>query len=73
MLKSTLLSSIIVQPRDGVYTDAAFTPTNAANLVRDLNFDGTIMGNMYAQPLYIEGGPNGPVIIAATESNNVCT
>jgi len=57
--------------RDGVYTDAAFTPTNAANLVRDLNFDGTIVGNMYAQPLYIEGGPNGPVIIAATESNNV--
>ena len=23
------------------------------------------------QPLYIEGGPNGPMIIAVTESNNV--
>jgi PQQ enzyme-like repeat protein len=57
--------------RDGVYIDAAFTPSAAANLTRDLNFDGTISGNVYAQPLYIEGGPNGPVIIAVTESNNV--
>ena len=29
------------------------------------------MGNVYAQPLYIEGGPSGPVVIAVTESNNV--
>src|SRR5437868_9590358 len=57
--------------RDGVYIDAAFTPSAVANLTRDLNFDGTISGNVYAQPLYIEGGPNGPMIIAVTESNNV--
>lgn len=57
--------------RNGVYVDPAFTPSAAANLVRDLNFDGTISGNVYAQPLYIEGGPNGPMIIAVTESNNV--
>ena len=57
--------------RDGLYIDAAFTASAAANLTRDLNFDGTISGNVYAQPLYIEGGPNGPMIIAATESNNV--
>ena len=57
--------------RDGVYIDSAFTPGNAASLVRDLGFDGTISGNVYAQPLYIEGGPNGPMIIAVTESNNV--
>src|SRR5437667_12389372 len=57
--------------RDGVYIDPAFTPSAAANLTRDLNFDGTISGNIYAQPLYIEGGPNGPMIIAVTESNNV--
>ena len=56
--------------RDGVYIDPAFTSA-AANLTRDLNFDGTISGNVYAQPLYIEGGPNGPMIIAVTESNNV--
>src|SRR6478752_475306 len=57
--------------RDGVYLDAAFTVSAAANLTRDLNFNGTISGNVYAQPLYIEGGPNGPMIIAVTESNNV--
>src|SRR5213594_1169831 len=57
--------------RDGVYIDAGFTPSAAANLTRDLNFNGTISGAVYAQPLYIEGGPNGPMIIAVTETNNV--
>src|SRR5262245_53153550 len=57
--------------RDGVYIDAGFTLSAAANLTRDLNFSGTISGNVYAQPLYIEGGVNGPMIIAVTESNNV--
>ena len=57
--------------RDGLYIDSAFTPANAANLVRDLNFNGTIVGNVHAQPLYIEGGPNGPMIIAVTASNNI--
>ncbi len=57
--------------RDGVYLDAAFTPSAAAGLMRDLDFDGTISGNVYAQPLYIEGGPNGPMVIAVTESNNI--
>ena len=57
--------------RDGVYIDPAFTSSAAANLTRDLDFDGTISGNVYAQPLYIEGGPSGPMIIAVTESNNV--
>jgi hypothetical protein len=46
---------------DGLYIDSAFTPPNAANLTRDLGFDGTISGDVYAQPLYIEGGPNGPI------------
>jgi cell division septation protein DedD len=57
--------------RDGLYIDAAFTPSSAAGLTRDLNFDGTISGNVYAQPLYIEGGPSGPMIIAVTEANNI--
>ena len=58
--------------RDGLYVDSAFTQGAAANLTRDLNFDGTIVGNVYAQPLYIEGGPSGKaMIIAVTESNNV--
>src|SRR5947207_989106 len=58
--------------RDGLYVDAAFTQSAAANLARDLNFDGAIAGNVYAQPLYIEGGPSGKaMIVAVTESDNV--
>jgi len=57
--------------RDGHYVDAAFTPANAANLTRDLNFDGTVVGEVHAQPLYIEGGLDGPMIIVVTASNNV--
>ena len=58
--------------RDGLYIDSAFTPSAAANLARDLTFDGTISGNVYAQPLYIEGGPGGrAMVIAVTELNNV--
>ena len=57
--------------RDGLYIDSAFTQSAAQNLTRDLNFDGTIVGNVFAQPLYIEGGPHGPMVIVATESNNV--
>jgi len=58
--------------RDGLYIDSAFTPSAAANVTRDLNFDGTISGNVYAQPLYIENGPGGAaMIIVVTESNNV--
>jgi len=58
--------------RDGLYIDPAFTLAAAASLRRDTNFNGIISGNVYAQPLYIEGGPGGrAVIIAVTESNNV--
>src|SRR5438034_2086022 len=57
--------------RDGLYMDDPFTQSNAANLTRDLNFDGTISGHVYAQQLYGEGVPNGPMVIAVTESNNV--
>ena len=58
--------------RDGLYIDPAFTPAAAAALKRDLAFGGSISGNVYAQPLYIEGGPGGKaMIIAVTESNNV--
>ena len=57
--------------RDGHYIDAAFTLTNAINLTRDVNFDGAVVGNVHAQPLYVEGGPNGPMVIVVTASNNV--
>jgi outer membrane protein assembly factor BamB len=58
--------------RDGLYIDPAFTSAAAAGLQRDRSFDGSIRGNVYAQPLYVEGGTNGQaVVIAVTESNNV--
>ena len=57
--------------RDGLYIDGTFTNAYAAALTRDTAFDGTISGNVYAQPLYIEEGPAGPMVIAVTESNNV--
>jgi hypothetical protein len=57
--------------RDGVYIDSAFTASAVATLTRDLTFSGVIAGNVYAQPLYIEGGANGPMVIAVTEANNV--
>src|SRR5258708_5019986 len=59
--------------RDGLYIDSVFTPSAAANLTRDLNFNGTINGVLvYSQPLYIEGGPGGRAkVIAVTESNDV--
>src|SRR5204863_3005652 len=58
--------------RDGLFIDPAFTPLAAANLARDMNFNGTIVGNVYAQPLYVEGGlDNRAKVIAVTESDNV--
>ena len=58
--------------RDGLYIDPGFTQSAAANVTRDTNFSGTIVGNVYAQPLYIEDGPGGKaMVIAVTESNNV--
>src|SRR5882724_2652316 len=57
--------------RDGLYIDSTFTPSAAASVTRDLNFNGTISGNVYAQPLYIENGPGGAsMVIVVTESNN---
>src|SRR5213078_2078331 len=58
--------------RDGLYIDPTFTRSAAANVRRDLSFNGTISGNVYAQPLYIEGGPSGMArVIVVTESNNI--
>ena len=58
--------------RDGLYIEPAFTPSAVTNLQRDLSFDGTIAGHVYAQPLYLDDGPGGrPAVFVVTESNNV--
>jgi outer membrane protein assembly factor BamB len=58
--------------RDGLFIDPGFTPSAAMNLARDVNFSGTIVGNVYAAPLYVEGGSdNRAKVIVVTMSNNV--
>ncbi len=58
--------------RDGLYVDAAFTHDAAAGLRRIMAFNGTITGNVYAQPLYVVNRTtHKPMIIVATQSNNV--
>jgi outer membrane protein assembly factor BamB len=58
--------------RDGLYVDAAFTQNAAAGLRRIAAFNGTISGNVYAQPLYVVNRTSHkPMVIVATESNNV--
>jgi len=58
--------------RDGLYVDPAFTRAAASARKRDTNFLGTVSGNVYAQPLYIEDGPGGKaMVLTVTESNNV--
>ena len=58
--------------RDGLYLDRKFTQAAAAGLRRDPGFNGTISGNVYAQPLYVENGPGGAaMVIVVTELNNV--
>ena len=57
---------------DDVVIRRIFINAAAANVTRDLNFNGTISGNVYAQPLYVENGPGGAaMVIVVTESNNI--
>src|SRR2546428_45784 len=52
--------------RDGFFVQPTLSKAKAAALARDMSFDGTIAGNVYASPLYAEGK-----IIIATENNQV--
>jgi hypothetical protein len=58
--------------RTGLYIQPTLTKTAAARMARDTSFNGTVVGNVYAQPLYVADGPGGTgVFVVATESNNV--
>jgi len=58
--------------RDGLYVEPALTPAAAASMHLDTSFAVTMQGNVYAQPLYVENGPNGKgTFYAATESDNI--
>jgi outer membrane protein assembly factor BamB len=58
--------------RDGLYVQTTLTRAAAATMQRDSTFAGTVQGNVYAQPLYVENGPGGKgTFYVVTESNTV--
>lgn len=58
--------------KDGLYVDPLFTRDAASNLHRETDFTVDLPGQVYAQPLYVENGPDGtPIVLVATEENIV--
>ncbi len=58
--------------RDGVYVDPSMTQARAATLKLDTTFAPTVVGDVYAQPLYVTDGPGGKeAFIVATEGDHV--
>ena len=58
--------------RTGLYVDASLTQASAATFHVDPAFHAAVTGAVYAQVLYVTGGPGGrDVVIAATEENLV--
>jgi outer membrane protein assembly factor BamB len=56
--------------RDGLYTQPLLTKAAASAMRRELDFDGSVEGNVYAQPLYVVDGPAGKgTFYVATESD----
>ena len=60
--------------RDGMYVEPTLTKSAIGGLKQDTNFDPVLTnaGEIYAQPLFVDGGAGGTdLVIVATESNNV--
>jgi hypothetical protein len=58
--------------RDGHYRQPQLTKAAAATMTLEAAFKPTILGNVFAQPLYVEQGPGGQgIFIVVSESNNV--
>ena len=59
--------------RDGLYVQPALTKAAAAGLHKDSSFaTSAVQGQVYAQPLFLDGGGSFPdLVIVATEGNNV--
>jgi len=58
--------------RSGVYVDPALTRAAVANLRQDMSFVPPLVGSVYAQPLYWDGGDGGQdLVIVATQRNEV--
>ena len=58
--------------RDGVYVQPLLTKDAAAGLQADTTFAANFLGEVYAQPLYVDNGPGGSdLVIVVTESDIV--
>jgi outer membrane protein assembly factor BamB len=59
--------------RNGLYVQPKLTKTAAAGLHLDTTFtSASIIGEVYAQPLFVDGGSTGrDLVIVSTEANNV--
>ena len=58
--------------RDGVYVQPQLTKTAAAGLQQDTTFAAAFVGEVYAQPLYVDNGPGGTdLVIVVTEADTV--
>jgi len=58
--------------KNGVYVDPLITQAAAANTVRDTTFEVVLDGQVYAQPLFVQNGPDGQsILITVTENNQV--
>lgn len=60
--------------RDGVYVELTLTKAAISGFKQDTNFNPVLTnaGEIYAQPLFVDGGTGGTdIVIVATESNNI--
>jgi len=57
--------------RHGAYIEPTLTQTAAATMKLDTGFNGSVSGNVYAQPLFWHPKGGAAVVIVATENNQV--
>ena len=58
--------------RDGVYVQPLLTKAAAAGLQQDTSFAASFVGNVYAQPLYVDNGPGAAdLVIVVTQSDTL--
>jgi hypothetical protein len=57
--------------RDGVYVQPALTKAAAAGLALDTSFNPKLSGQVYAQPLFVDGNGGTDLVIVATQSDTV--
>jgi PQQ enzyme repeat len=72
IIGASVLQHHLNASRDGHYVDPLITPTTAGNMHVDTTFNATLTGPVWAQPLYVENGPNGKgIFIVVSDSNDI--